>query len=95
MKILIKNGLIVDPSQKIKKIMNLEINNGVISNLHIGKNINYEKFDEVIDAKGFIVAPGLVDIHVHLRDPGLKHKETIATGSRVKWRRTPIFTFPL
>jgi len=82
MKILIKNGLIVDPSQKIKKIMNLEINNGVISNLHIRKNINYQKFDEVIDAKGFIVAPGLVDIHVHLRDPGLKHKETITTGSR-------------
>mgnify|MGYP003312113515 FL=1 len=82
MKILIKNGLIVDPSQKIKKIMNLEINNGVISNLHIRKNINYQKFDEVIDAKGFIVAPGLVDIHVHLRDPGLKHKETISSGSR-------------
>ena len=41
MKILIKNGLIVDPSQKIKKIMNLEINNGVISNLHIRKTVNY------------------------------------------------------
>ena len=81
MKILIKNGLLVDPSQKINKIMNVEIHNGIISNLHTKKNINEKIFDQVIDAKGLVVAPGLVDIHVHLRDPGFKHKETIDTGS--------------
>ena len=81
MKILIKNGLLVDPSQKINKVMNIEVQNGIISNLHNRKNINEKIFDEVVDAKGLVVAPGLVDIHVHLRDPGFRHKETITSGS--------------
>ena len=82
MKILIKNGLLVDPSQKINKVMNIEVHNGIISNLHNRKNVNEKIFDEVVDAKGLVVAPGLVDIHVHLRDPGFRHKETITSGSR-------------
>ena len=82
MKILIKNGLLVDPSQKINKVMNIEVQNGIISNLHNRKNINEKIFDEVVDAKGLVVAPGLVDIHVHLRDPGFRHKETITSGSQ-------------
>lgn len=82
MKILIKNGLVVDPSQKINKILNIEINNGIVSDLHSRKKVDDGRFDEIIDATGLVVAPGLVDIHVHLRDPGQKHKETIATGSK-------------
>ena len=81
MKILIKNGRVVDPSQKINKFMNLEITNGKITNLILKKAVNEKCFDEIIDAEGLIVAPGLVDIHVHLRDPGFKHKETVKTGS--------------
>lgn len=81
MKILIKNGHVVDPSQNINKIVNIEIINDKISNINYRKNVKDDLFDEIIDAKGLIVAPGLVDIHVHLRDPGLKHKETIKTGS--------------
>lgn len=81
MKILIKNGRVVDPSQKINKFMNLEITNGKITNLILKKAVNEKSFDEIIDAEGLIVAPGLVDIHVHLRDPGFKHKETVKTGS--------------
>ena len=81
MKILIKNGLVVDPSQKINNIMNVEIINDRVLNIHKRKTINTDSYDEVIDAKGLVVSPGLVDIHVHLRDPGFKHKETIHTGS--------------
>lgn len=78
-KILIKNGKIVDPANKINAEMDLLIEDGKISK--IAKNIT-EKDAEIVDAKGKIISPGFIDIHVHLREPGREDKETIHTASR-------------
>ncbi len=77
--ILIKNGKVIDPSNKINKEMDILIKNGKIAAL--GANIK-EKADETINAKGLIVCPGLIDMHVHLREPGREDKETLATASK-------------
>lgn len=76
-KTLIKNGLIIDPSQNIEQKGNLLIVGDKI------EAIIHEEFDadEVIDAKGKIIAPGFIDLHVHLREPGFEYKETIETGT--------------
>lgn len=79
MKTLIKNGRIVDPSQEIDAVMDLLIEDGKV--IAIEKEIN-EKADEVFDASGLVVAPGLVDVHTHLREPGLEAKEDIITGTK-------------
>ena len=79
MKILIKNGHLVDPKNKIDEAMDLLIEKGQIAK--IAKKIT-EKADREIDAKGKIVCPGLIDVHVHLRQPGYEYKETIETGLR-------------
>lgn len=83
MSILIKGGLVVDPANKIEKIADVLIEDGKISNVDENIEINGA---EVIDAKGKIVAPGLVDLHVHFREPGLEYKEDITTGSRAAAR---------
>ncbi len=77
--ILIKNGKVIDPLNKINKKMDILVKNGKIAAL--GANIK-EKADETIDAKGLIVCPGLIDMHVHLREPGREDKETLATASK-------------
>lgn len=76
---LIKSGHIIDPSKNIDIIGDILIENDKI--VEIGENINYQ-YDECIDANGLIVAPGLVDMHVHLRDPGYTYKEDILSGCR-------------
>jgi len=79
MKILIKNGRIVDPANNIDKKGDLLIENGKISKL--GGSIK-EKADKTIEADGKIVAPGLVDMHTHLREPGREEAETIDTAMK-------------
>jgi len=82
MKILIKNGKVIDPSQNIEKKMNILVDGNLIK--EYPKNINQlekRKDVKVIDAKNLVVTPGLIDIHVHLREPGYEHKETIRTGT--------------
>ena len=78
-RILIRGGHLIDPSQKIDEPMDLWIEEGKVVGL--GKNLKSEKA-HVIDAKGKVVTPGFIDLHVHLRTPGQEHKETLATGSR-------------
>ena len=78
MKILIKNGRVVDPSQKMDKVCDIYIKDGKV--VLIGKNIQ-RNADEVFDATGLVVIPGLIDVHTHLREPGYEAKETIATGT--------------
>lgn len=81
MKILIKNGHIIDPANGIDEVTDLLVDNGVIA--EIGKNSDLDGIEmQIIDAEGMIVAPGLVDMHVHLREPGQEYKETIETGTR-------------
>ena len=77
--ILIKNGRVVDPASGIDEALDVVLEDGRIKAL--GKFPKTEAYEEVIDAAGKIVAPGLVDIHVHFRDPGLTYKEDIVTGA--------------
>jgi len=76
-KILIKSGRIIDPSNGADGIGDILIEDGRIA--EIGEHLNYD-VDNIIDAKGLVVAPGLVDMHVHLREPGYTHKEDIISG---------------
>lgn len=81
MKILIKNGRVIDPANNIDEVTDIFIDKGVIS--EVGKDEELAGVEmEVIDASGKIVAPGLVDMHCHLRDPGQEYKEDIETGTR-------------
>lgn len=73
----ITGGRIIDPSQDIDRIGDLWISRGRIA--PIGES--YEDAEVVIDARGLIVCPGLIDVHVHLREPGNEEDETIATGA--------------
>lgn len=80
MKILIKNGRVIDPANGIDKITDIFVENGVIS--EVGADPDLEGVEmEVIDASGMCVAPGLVDMHVHLREPGQEYKEDIESGT--------------
>ncbi len=74
--LLIKNARVIDPSQNLDTQADLYIENGLIAK--IGTDL--PQCENVIDGNGLIASPGLVDIHVHLRDPGQTHKEDIITG---------------
>lgn len=78
MKLLIKNGRVINPETKLNEITDILISNGIIEKIE--KGIKEENI-EIIDAKGKIIVPGLVDIHVHLREPGFEQKETIESGT--------------
>lgn len=78
-KILIKNGLIINPATKFEKISDLLIEDGIVK--EISTEIPPCDQTQIIDAKGCVVSPGLIDIHVHFRDPGFTHKEDLFTGS--------------
>ena len=77
--ILIKDGRIVDPKRGIDDVLDIVIDGGKITK--IGKYQKSEEYETIIDAKGMVVAPGLIDVHVHFRDPGLTYKEDIQTGA--------------
>ena len=76
---LIKGGRVLDPAQGIDESLDVLIEEGRIA--RIGKNLKAEGA-ETIDAGGQLVVPGLIDVHVHLRDPGQEYKEDIASGTR-------------
>ena len=76
--ILIRGGRLVDPSQHLDRIIDVLVREGVVAELGEGQDVGDA---EVIDASGLVVAPGLIDLHVHLREPGGEHKETIASGA--------------
>ena len=76
--ILIKGGRLIDPRSNTDELRDIIIEDGKIK--YIGKFHISDEYEQVIDAKGLVVAPGLVDIHVHFRDPGFTYKEDILTG---------------
>ena len=78
--ILVKDGRVIDPARGIDDVLDLVIDGGKIAK--IGKYQRSEDYERIIEAKGCVVAPGLVDVHVHFRDPGFEYKETIETGAR-------------
>ena len=77
--LLIRNGTIIDPSQSLEAKQDLLIRDGKVA--AIGDALNAEGA-KVFDAADMIVAPGFIDLHVHLREPGFEYKETIASGAR-------------
>lgn len=99
MQVLIKNGNLIDPSENINELRNILVEDGIVVN----NNLSSEEAGkaesagaEVIDAEGLTVMPGLIDLHVHFRDPGFTYKETIATGSAAaaKGGFTSVCTMP-
>jgi len=79
MKLLLKNGRVIDPAAGRDGQFDVLIENGRIAK--VGKSLPADGARVIDVPAGFIVAPGLIDMHVHLREPGQEHKETIATGS--------------
>ena len=77
MKLLIKNGTVINPGDKKITKADVLVTDGVISKVASGLK---DAADETYDAKGCYVMPGFIDLHVHLRDPGLEYKEDIQTG---------------
>jgi dihydroorotase len=78
--LLFKGGRVVDPSQKLDGVRDLLLVEGKIAALDV--SVEAVPDAQEIDAAGMIITPGLIDVHVHLREPGQEHKETIATGAR-------------
>jgi dihydroorotase len=80
MKLLITNGYLIDPTQGLNGGKNLLIENGRVAAL-VAHSDGVPEGAEVFDATGFVVAPGFIDMHTHLREPGQEYKETIETGA--------------
>ena len=80
--LLIRGGRVVDPSQGIDRVDDLFIRDGLVVAVGNSGVQPVGKADETIDAAGLVVAPGLIDMHVHLREPGREEDETIETGTR-------------
>ena len=80
--LLILNGRLVDPASGVDAERDLLLRHGRVHAVETPGGLKHANAQETIDAKGMIVAPGFVDVHVHLREPGQTYKETIATGTR-------------
>ncbi len=80
MKLLIKNGHVIDPVNKVDGKLDILVSDGKIAKLGKSGSISADGA-QMIDAAGNLVVPGLIDMHVHLREPGFEYKETIATGT--------------
>lgn len=78
-KLLIRNGRVIDPANGIDRVADVLLANGIVRG--VGENLPARGAAE-FDATGLIVAPGFIDMHVHLREPGFESSETIETGSR-------------
>ena len=80
MKLLIANGYVIDPAQQINAGRNVLIDEGRVVGL-LDRSESAPEDAHVLDATGLIVAPGFIDLHTHLREPGQEYKETVATGA--------------
>ena len=77
--VVVRGGRVVDPSQELDAELDLVLEDGVVARL--GERLKAPRGAEVVDASGLVVCPGLIDVHVHLREPGQEHKETVRTGT--------------
>src|SRR5258708_23200726 len=78
--LLIKGGHLIDPAAKINAPMDVLLRDGRVAEVALPNKVRAGA-DEKFDARGLTVAPGFIDLHVHLREPGQSYKETIATGT--------------
>jgi dihydroorotase len=83
MQLIVRQGRVVDPSQKLDKVVDLGVEDGRV--VEIAPRIR-KKGRKEIDARGLVVAPGFIDMHVHLREPGREDSETIETGTNAAAR---------
>ena len=81
---LVRGGRLVDPASALDALRDVRIANGVV--VEIGERLELRDNEEVVDAQGAVVAPGFIDMHVHLREPGFPEKETIETGTQAALR---------
>lgn len=79
--ITITGGRVIDPANNIDQILDVHLKDGKVASVQPPKKAQPDQDHQVIDASGYIVTPGLIDPHVHLREPGQEEKETIATGA--------------
>ena len=84
MKLLVKQGHLVDPATKTDKVCDILVEKGKIK--EVATTIKSTAATEIIEAKGLVVCPGFIDMHVHLREPGQENKETIESGARAAAR---------
>lgn len=77
--ILVRGGRVIDPKQQMDARLDVLLADGVVA--RIGERLDAGD-TRVVDAAGLVICPGLIDVHVHLREPGGEHKETIASGAR-------------
>ena len=77
MLLLIKNGTVINPGDKTEQKADVLVEDGIIKKIVSGQSV---KADRVVDASDCYVMPGFIDMHVHLRDPGMEEKETVETG---------------
>ncbi len=80
----IRGGRILDPAKGTERVADVVIHEGRI--LSVGEPIEEEKCEKILEASGLSIAPGLMDVHVHFRDPGLTYKEDIETGAKAAAR---------
>ena len=78
---LIKNGFLIDPASDTERLVDLRITDGLIQTLADAGTLTPEKGEDELDAAGLMISPGLVDTHIHFRDPGFTYKEDLHTGS--------------
>src|SRR5262245_24776810 len=91
MRYLIKNGSVIDPARRVATVGNVLVEDGKVSRMIdlADLTMNHDVFGddiEIINARGAVIAPGFIDLHTHLREPGEEHKETIATGTQAAAR---------
>lgn len=79
-KVLLRGGRVVDPSQDLDRVVDVLLVDGSVA--EVGKGLSAGEDARVLECAGLVVTPGLIDVHVHLREPGNEHKETIASGAR-------------
>ncbi len=82
--LLITGGRVVDPVASLDAVRDVRIRNGIVA--EIGEHLESEPGESMLDATGAVVAPGFIDMHVHLREPGFPEKETLATGTEAAVR---------
>ncbi|HJM94680.1 MAG TPA: amidohydrolase family protein, partial [Candidatus Marinimicrobia bacterium] len=84
MTVLIKNGRVIDPANNLDATKDVRIVKGKIEAIDPPGKINIDEKGKtsVIDAKGCVVCPGFIDMHVHFREPGFEYKETIESGCK-------------